>query len=154
SVGRAGAAMGGWARPLLVLLAGAFGLALFGYCVYFDRQRRTAPDFRQRLRQSEWPQLTGLLLGLPRIMKTIGRIQEFFLQEIELGEHWLSRGDHKKSLEHLTNAMSVCAQPHQLLQLLHQSLPPQVFEMLLQRIPYTTQISAQFHQSEFSSPIT
>ncbi|XP_074852382.1 TOMM20-like protein 1 isoform X3 [Carettochelys insculpta] len=72
-------------------------------------------------------------------MKNIGRVQEFFLQEVQLGEHWLSRGEHKKSVEHLTNAISVCAQPHQLLQVLHHALPPQVFEMLMQRIPYTKQ---------------
>ncbi|XP_037757112.1 TOMM20-like protein 1 isoform X2 [Chelonia mydas] len=72
-------------------------------------------------------------------MKNIGRVQEFFLQEVQLGEHWLSRGDHKKSVEHLTNAISVCAQPHQLLQVLHNTLPPQVFEMLMRRVPYAKQ---------------
>ncbi|CAM5123539.1 unnamed protein product [Eretmochelys imbricata] len=72
-------------------------------------------------------------------MKNIGRVQEFFLQEVQLGEHWLSRGDHKKSVEHLTNAISVCAQPRQLLQVLHNTLPPQVFEMLMRRIPYAKQ---------------
>uniref|UniRef100_A0A8C3ILE6 Translocase of outer mitochondrial membrane 20 like n=1 Tax=Chrysemys picta bellii TaxID=8478 RepID=A0A8C3ILE6_CHRPI len=92
--------MSGWARPLLLLLAGACGLTLLGYAVYFDRQRRNAPDFKRKLRQRE----------------------------------------HKKSVEHLTNAISVCAQPHQLLQLLHNTLPPQVFEMLLQRVPYTKQV--------------
>nr|XP_006135315.1 TOMM20-like protein 1 [Pelodiscus sinensis] len=72
-------------------------------------------------------------------MKNIERVQEFFLQEVQLGEHWLSKGEHKKSVEHLTNAISVCAQPDQLLQVLHRTLPPQVFEMLMQRIPYIKQ---------------
>lgn len=47
-------AMACWSRSaLLWLLAGACGLALLGYCVYFDRKRRNATDFKQRLRESK-----------------------------------------------------------------------------------------------------
>ncbi|XP_065449914.1 TOMM20-like protein 1 isoform X1 [Chrysemys picta bellii] len=133
--------MSGWARPLLLLLAGACGLTLLGYAVYFDRQRRNAPDFKRKLRQKRRKEREKAKEHDAELceMKNIGRVQEFFLQEVQLGEHWLSIGEHKKSVEHLTNAISVCAQPHQLLQLLHNTLPPQVFEMLLQRVPYTKQ---------------
>ncbi|XP_074852381.1 TOMM20-like protein 1 isoform X2 [Carettochelys insculpta] len=133
--------MSGWARPLLFLLAGACGLALLGYGVYFDHQRRSAPGFQRKLRQKRRKEREKAKEREAELckMKNIGRVQEFFLQEVQLGEHWLSRGEHKKSVEHLTNAISVCAQPHQLLQVLHHALPPQVFEMLMQRIPYTKQ---------------
>ncbi|CAM5163309.1 unnamed protein product [Natator depressus] len=139
--GQAGTAMSGWARPLLLLLAGACGLALLGYGVYFDRRRRNAPDFQRKLRQKRRKEREKAKEHDAELcqMKNIGRVQEFFLQEVQLGEHWLSRGDHKKSVEHLTNAISVCAQPHQLLQVLHNTLPPQVFEMLMQRVPYAKQ---------------
>ncbi|QQP51774.1 Mitochondrial import receptor subunit TOM20 -like protein, partial [Caligus rogercresseyi] len=30
---------------------GLSAAAFLGYCIYFDRQRRTAPDFRQKLRE-------------------------------------------------------------------------------------------------------
>uniref|UniRef100_A0A8C4VP46 Translocase of outer mitochondrial membrane 20 like n=1 Tax=Gopherus evgoodei TaxID=1825980 RepID=A0A8C4VP46_9SAUR len=116
--------------------ASSLGLALLGYSVYFDRQRRNAPDFQRKLRQSECPCPARGLCE----MKNIGRVREFFLQEVKLGEHWLSTGEHKKSVEHLTNAISVGAQPHQLLQILHNTLPPQVFEMLVQRVPYAKQV--------------
>ncbi|CAM4573090.1 unnamed protein product, partial [Lepidochelys olivacea] len=133
--------MSGWARPLLLLLAGACGLALLGYGVYFDRRRRNAPDFQRKLRQKRRKEREKAKEHDAELckMKNIGRVQEFFLQEVQLGEHWLSRGDHKKSVEHLTNAISVCAQPRQLLQVLHNTLPPQVFEMLMRRIPYAKQ---------------
>ncbi|XP_050811974.1 TOMM20-like protein 1 [Gopherus flavomarginatus] len=135
---RAGA---GWGRPLLLLLAGACSLALLGYSVYFDRQRRNAPDFQRKLRQKRRKEREKAKAHDVELceMKNIGRVREFFLQEVQLGEHWLSRGEHKKSVEHLTNAISVCAQPHQLLQILHNTLPPQVFEMLMQRVPYEKQ---------------
>ncbi|XP_039392132.1 TOMM20-like protein 1 [Mauremys reevesii] len=133
--------MSGWARPLLLLLAGACGLALLGYGLYFDRQRRNAPDFQRKLRQKRRKEREKAKEHDVELceMKNIGRVREFFLQEVQLGEHWLSKGEHKKSVEHLTNAISVCAQPHQLLQILHNTLPPQVFEMLMQRVPYTKQ---------------
>ncbi|XP_030415097.1 TOMM20-like protein 1, partial [Gopherus evgoodei] len=135
---RAGA---GWGRPLLLLLAGACSLALLGYSVYFDRQRRNAPDFQRKLRQKRRKEREKAKVHDVELceMKNIGRVREFFLQEVKLGEHWLSTGEHKKSVEHLTNAISVGAQPHQLLQILHNTLPPQVFEMLVQRVPYAKQ---------------
>nr|XP_016852752.1 PREDICTED: mitochondrial import receptor subunit TOM20 homolog [Anolis carolinensis] len=67
------------------------------------------------------------------------KLQDFFLQEIQLAELWLGKGEPKKSTEHLANAISVCTHPNQLLQVLEQTLPPQVFEMLLQSIPHAVQ---------------
>uniref|UniRef100_A0A8C5SYI1 TOMM20-like protein 1 n=1 Tax=Laticauda laticaudata TaxID=8630 RepID=A0A8C5SYI1_LATLA len=118
-----------WSRSVLLwLLAGACGLALLGYCVYFDRKRRNAKAFKRRLRESK-----------SRSSPQSEEVQEFFLQEIQLGELWLTKGEQKKSVEHLINAISVCAQPNQLIQVLEQTLPPQVFEMLVHSIPYTIQ---------------
>ncbi len=34
---------------LVAAVAGGLGLAFVGYCVYFDRKRRSAPDFRKKL---------------------------------------------------------------------------------------------------------
>ncbi|XP_026525974.1 TOMM20-like protein 1 [Notechis scutatus] len=152
-----------WSRSVLLwLLAGACGLALLGYCVYFDRKRRNATDFKQRLRESksrgrESCRPCGPLPASGRRqrrkeqkkakeyeaelhkLKESEEVQEFFLQEIQLGELWLTKGEQKKSVEHLINAISVCAQPNQLIQVLEQTLPPQVFEMLVHSIPYTIQ---------------
>jgi hypothetical protein len=33
------------------------GLAFLGYCIYFDRKRRSAPDFKKKLREREWDPL-------------------------------------------------------------------------------------------------
>jgi len=34
---------------LMAAVAGGLGLALVGYCVYFDHKRRSAPDFKKKL---------------------------------------------------------------------------------------------------------
>ncbi|CAB3375012.1 Hypothetical predicted protein [Cloeon dipterum] len=62
-------------------------------------------------------------------------VQKFFIQEVQLGEELLGQGDVEGGVEHLANAVSVCGQPQQLLQVLQQTLPPQVFFLLMQQLP-------------------
>lgn len=72
-------------------------------------------------------------------LKDVEAIQKFFLEEVQLGEELLARGDYEKGVDHLSNAVSVCGQPQQLLQVLQQTLPHQVFQMLIQRLPAVRQ---------------
>ncbi|XP_030740729.1 TOMM20-like protein 1 [Echinops telfairi] len=67
------------------------------------------------------------------------KLQELFLQEVRMGELWLSRGEHRMGVDHLSNALLVCGQPHELLTVFKQTLPPKVFEMLLHQIPLICQ---------------
>jgi len=53
-------------------------------------------------------------------------VQRFFLQEVQLGEELLAQGDIETGVEHLGLAVAVCGQPHSLLGVLQQTLPPQV----------------------------
>ncbi|XP_064427176.1 TOMM20-like protein 1 isoform X1 [Mirounga angustirostris] len=67
------------------------------------------------------------------------KLQELFLQEVQMGQLWLSRGEHQLGVEHLSNALLVCGQPQELLKVFKLTLPPQVFEMLLHKIPLICQ---------------
>lgn len=49
-------------------------------------------------------------------------------------------------MEHLSNAVAVCGRPDQLLQVLQQTLPPQLFQLLLQRLPAASQVRISFSQ--------
>lgn len=40
-------------NSMLGLAFGVCGLALIGYCVYFDNKRRSDPDFKKKLRERE-----------------------------------------------------------------------------------------------------
>lgn len=53
-------------------------------------------------------------------------------------------GDYEKGVDHLTNAIAVCGQPQQLLQVLQQTLPPPVFQMLLTKLPTISQVLSHF----------
>ena len=57
-----------------------------------------------------------------------------------MGEELLAQGDIEEGVEHLSNAVAVCGQPQQLLQVLQQTLPPQVFRLLLERLPVVGQV--------------
>lgn len=68
-------------------------------------------------------------------MKDHEAVQRFFLQEVQLGEELLAAGDLENGVDHLGNAVAVCGQPNELLQVLQQTLQPQVFHLLIQRLP-------------------
>ncbi|XP_072896039.1 mitochondrial import receptor subunit TOM20 homolog [Hemitrygon akajei] len=125
------------------IVAGVFGAAFIGYCIYFDRKRRRAPDFRVKLRerrrkQKQQDKANDCIGKLPDL-KNVEAVQKFFLEEVQLGEELLARGDYEKGVDHLSNAVSVCGQPQQLLHVLQQTLPHQVFQMLIQRLPVVRQ---------------
>ena len=49
-------------------------------------------------------------------------------------------GEVEKAVEHLSNAVPLCGQPQQLLQVLEQTLPPQVFHLLVQKLPEVNKV--------------
>lgn len=130
------------------LAAGVCGALLVGYCIYFDKRRRSDPNFKNGLRERRRKQkATKETAGMAKLpdLKDAEAVQKFFLEEIQLGEELLAQGDYEKGVDHLTNAIAVCGQPQQLLQVLQQTLPPPVFQMLLTKLPSISQriVSAQ-----------
>uniref|UniRef100_A0A8C7NRU9 Translocase of outer mitochondrial membrane 20 n=1 Tax=Oncorhynchus mykiss TaxID=8022 RepID=A0A8C7NRU9_ONCMY len=122
------------------MVAGVAGALFIGYCVYFDRKRRSDPNFKKRLQERK-----SYDMKLLPDLKDAEAVQKFFLEEIQLGEELLAQGDCETGVDHLTNAIAVCGQPQQLLQVLQQTLPPPVFQMLLTKLPTISQriVSAQ-----------
>lgn len=122
-----------------VATAVAVGTAVFvGYCIYFDKKRRSDPLFKEKLKERrrknrEFQQQKNKR-GIPDL-KDHASVQQYFLQEIQLGESLLAAGDLENGVEHLSNALTVCGQPNQLLGVLQQTLPPNVFHALLEKLP-------------------
>lgn len=54
--------------------------------------------------------------------------------QVQLGEDLLSQGDIENGIEHLGLAVAVCGQPHSLLGVLQQTLPPHIYQLLLQNL--------------------
>ncbi|RWS27073.1 mitochondrial import receptor subunit TOM20-like protein [Leptotrombidium deliense] len=125
------------------IAAGVCGGLFLAYCVYFDRKRRSDPEFKQKLREKRKAAKKLRESGsgatpLPD-MRDFEAVQRFFIQEVQKGEELLGMGDVENGVEHLSNAVAVCVQPQQLLQVLQQTLPPQIFQLLLARLPVVSQ---------------
>lgn len=52
----------------------------------------------------------------------------------------LASGEIEGGIEHLANAVAVCGQPAQLLTVLQKTLPPPIFQILVQRLPMVGQV--------------
>lgn len=112
------------------------GIIVLGYCMYFDHSRRSDPNFKKNLREKRKQRRLAKVSGskLPDL-RDQDAVQKYFLAEVQLGEDLLSQGEVDSAVEHLGSAIAVCGQPQQLLTILQQTLPPQVFHLLLQRLP-------------------
>merc|ERR1712241_924500 len=119
------------------IMAGIGAAAFLGYCIYFDQKRRSAPDFKGKLkakrRKAAQDKAGGNKFALPNFSDQEA-IQKFFLHEVQLGEELLSQGDIENGVEHLSMAVAVCGQPHSLLGVLQQTLPSPVYALLLQSL--------------------
>ncbi|CAK6437591.1 unnamed protein product [Pipistrellus nathusii] len=122
------------------------GALFIGYCVYFDRKRRSDPNFKNRLRERRKKQkLAKERAGLSKLpdLKDADAVQKFFLEEMQLGGELLAQVNMRR-VDHLPSVIAVCGQPQPLLQGLQQT-PPPVFQMLLTTLPTISQriVSAQ-----------
>ena len=110
-------------------LAGVTGGLFLAYCVYFDHKRRSAPDFKKKLRaKREQQRREEERRNAPKYpnFKNEAEVQKYFFEEIQAGEDFLARGEVEEGVLHLANAVAASGQPTQLLNLLKQSLPPDV----------------------------
>ncbi|XP_015915098.1 mitochondrial import receptor subunit TOM20 homolog [Parasteatoda tepidariorum] len=120
--------------------AGVCGTLFIGYCLYFDRKRRNDPNFKRNLRDRR---AKALLMKeqskrnksqIPEL-RDFEQVQKFFIQEVQLGEELLAQGDIENGIEHLSTALAVCGEPTHLIEVLQTQLPPQIFNMLMERLP-------------------
>ncbi|XP_057664676.1 mitochondrial import receptor subunit TOM20 homolog [Diorhabda carinulata] len=128
-------------KAVLGICAGVSATLFLGYCIYFDNQRHNDPDFKKKLRQRRRNRRAAAASAGKRTntvfpdLKDHEAVQRFFLQEIQLGEELLAAGDLENGVDHLGNAVAVCGQPNDLLQVLQQTLQPNVFHLLVKRLP-------------------
>ncbi|XP_017002187.1 mitochondrial import receptor subunit TOM20 homolog [Drosophila takahashii] len=119
-------------KTAIGIAAGVAGTLFIGYCIYFDKKRRNDPEYKKKVRERRRRnRKSGTAKpGIPNL-NDHEAIERYFLQEIQLGETLIARGDFETGVEHLANAIVVCGQPARLLQVLQSSLPAQVFAMLI-----------------------
>jgi len=86
-------------------------------------------------------------------------MRRYFLEQIQQGEDCLSRGklfsfrsfkfnsyeiflgDLDNGVDHLAKAIAVCSQPQSLMSLFQQTLPPELFQEIIMRLPRVAQVT-------------
>lgn len=114
-------------------LAGLCGTAFVGYCIYFDKKRRSHPDFKKKLLEKRRAEKTRSEKSNKVIfpdLRNVEEVQKFFLEQVQKGEEYMANGQIEEGVDHLTNAVAVCGQPQQLLSVLQNTLPREVFQLL------------------------
>jgi import receptor subunit TOM20 len=124
---------------MMSVLAGGICAGFLAYCVYFDRKRRSDPNFKTKLRekrlkeeiekhektsQNDYPDLS-----------TSTGLESFFVSEMQLGQQLLSTGDIENGTEHIAFAVLVTPNKEELLGFLSSQLPDDVFQMIVRKIP-------------------
>ncbi|KAH8235401.1 hypothetical protein KR038_007019 [Drosophila bunnanda] len=128
------------APPMFISVSlGLTAALIVGYCVYFDRKRRSSPDFRKRLferrRRMSAPSSTASSPPKgPRDGNKPVSAQTYFLSEMRLGEELITQGRVDEGLTHFANAVALCALPDKVMEALQATLPPQMFEMLITKL--------------------
>lgn len=120
----------------VVATVAAGALAAVGYCVYFDKKRRSDPDYKKKIRERrqkakeqasptiQWPSLSD-----PE------SISQFMMMRLQMGEDLLSAGKIEEGTDMMAQGLVVCGAPQQLLSMMQQQLPTEIFRMLLVKIP-------------------
>ena len=95
------------------------------------------------LKEVKDPIITCTLHAVVIVLSMMPFLLHFYYlpDQIQLGEELLGQGKINECVDHIANAVSVCGQPQQLLQVLGQTLPPQVFNLLIERLPVVGQVS-------------
>jgi len=129
-------------RGIVAAVAGGLGVCFIGYCFYFDRKRRSDPDFKRKLIEKRL-RLKELKASKDNVMypdlSDEAAVQSFFMHEIQLGEQYIGAGDIENGVEHLANAVAVTAHKENLLNLLRSTLPESIFQLIIQKLPETSE---------------
>ncbi|CAF1276012.1 unnamed protein product [Adineta steineri] len=125
-----------------IVAAVGLGVGFVGYCIYFDQKRRNAPEFREKLKAKRKKQKQHTSHSNEDFTIDSSNPEEmrrYFLEQIQRGEDCLSRGDLDNGVDHLAKAVAVCSQPQSLMSLFQQTLPPELFQEIIMRLPRVAQ---------------
>uniref|UniRef100_A0A1B0EY52 Putative translocase of outer membrane complex subunit tom20 n=1 Tax=Lutzomyia longipalpis TaxID=7200 RepID=A0A1B0EY52_LUTLO len=142
-------------KTTLGIAAGVAGTLFLGYCIYFDHKRRSDPEYKKKVRERRRKAKKAAAGRRPEIPNLVDKdavqryrdpwdahplgecvrnLESSSCRRSKMGEMLISSGHIEQGVEHLASAVVVCGQPTQLLQVLQQTLPAQVFTLLIHKM--------------------
>ncbi|ETN83420.1 hypothetical protein RB195_013555 [Necator americanus] len=151
----------GFNKSHVIMAAGLAGAAFIGYCIYFDHARRSAPDYKEKIRRNRREKAKARAggAGLGRGGGGAGStqvpdpsdpsaMQAYFLQEVQLGEEFMASGNVEEGAIHIANAIALCGPSQQLLQIFQQTLPAEQYAAVIEQLPHTrARLAAMFGEA-------
>jgi import receptor subunit TOM20 len=125
-----------------VFAAGICGAVFVGYCVYFDRKRRSDPDFKRKLKERR------VLKKLQEESKTgikfptqvdEASINSFIFEQLQMGEDLLIEGSMEEAARHLAYGIIAGGRPMEMLDVMRQTVPPPIIDMIGSQLPKASQ---------------
>lgn len=127
---------------------GAFAIGLVSYGIYFDYQRRNNPEFRKNLakqrkeaakiRQNSAKAAVSPFDSMPdeEIPTTSEGREKYFMNNLQLGEQLIMQGpsNFDAAATCFYRALQVYPEPQKLLEVLAQSLPEPVIQLIIQKL--------------------
>ncbi|XP_001963605.2 mitochondrial import receptor subunit TOM20 homolog B [Drosophila ananassae] len=122
---------------------GLGALMFLGYCVYFDRKRRSDPNYRRLVHERRHRQRLQTMrrhvadreqVAMALDPNDQAALELYFLSEMKTGEELISQGRLDEGLTHLANAIALCAQPTKLLEILQATFPECIFRPLVAKL--------------------
>lgn len=139
-----------FSKPTIAITCG-IGLGFLAYCVWFDRQRRNHPDYRDKVRAKREKERASREsddeIELPSLDDRAA-IEKFFVKEIEIGEELIQSGEVDRAVKHLSYAVVLCPQPQQLLQYMREILPSDAYTKLVENLAIANKRVADAYPSK------
>lgn len=149
----------GFNKSHVIMAAGLAGAAFIGYCIYFDYARRSAPDYKEKIRRNRREKAKSragvaaagrggnVSAQLPDPTDSAA-MQAYFLQEVQLGEEFMASGNVDEGAVHIANAIALCGPSQQLLQIFQQTLPSEQYAAVIEQLPHTrARLAAMFGEA-------
>lgn len=116
----------------------------FYYDVYFRSKPKKAPDLDaslqkikrraiERCRNNNISPTTRNIITLPEF-ESAEDVQQYFLQQVTLGEDNINKGNYDEAAENFANAVIVCLEENELMTILKKTLHPEVYRLLQSKL--------------------
>lgn len=127
----------------------ACGIGFLAYCAYFDHKRRSAPDYREKVRARREKERQAREADDIEIPPSDDKesVEKFFVRQIEIGEELMIAGEVDRAVKHLSYAVCYCPQPQNLLKYMREVLPSTAYTKLVEQLPVANKRVAESYRS-------
>lgn len=134
-------------KPQLITIAGATFCSslVIAYAIYIFRKQRSTKKGSKKFHITE---RGGGECYESNIQNSKEDRKRCFMDEVHKGEQLIAVGDTKNGVQHLANAVFVCTHPDEMMKVLEQTLPGDLYEMVENAVYKNSEINEEQEDSD------